>query len=190
MWILIAALVASPATVRKAPLQAPADAPAEAPVPQLSPEELRARIDAFLGVIDVPIPVSQWRALGPQAAPLLEQIIGDAQAFPSRRAMAVDGLVAAAPERAAALTPQLAQSETQPVVVRVAALHGAVRVLPPLKLVAALKPVLETAKELGLRKSAAELLARHGKIAGCRAVRAQAGREESGAFDRALERCE
>ncbi len=193
MWILIAALIAGPAaTARKAsPQPATASHPAaEAPVQQLSPEELRAQIDAFLGVIDVPIPVSQWRALGPQAAPILEQIIGDPQAFPSRRAKAVDGLVAAAPERAALLTPQLAQSEAQPVVVRVAALQGAARVLPSPKLVAALKPVLETAKQPGLRRSAAELLARHGRSAGCRAVRAQAEREERGAFDRALERCE
>jgi hypothetical protein len=82
------------------------------------------------------------------------------------------------------------QSESQPVVVRVAALHGAARVLSSAKLLAALKPVLETAKQPGLRKSAADVLARHGKRAGCRAVRAQAEREESGAFDSALTHCE
>lgn len=187
MWMLIAALVAGPASVRK---PAPAAPPAEAKPEALAPDELRARIDGYLGVIDVPIPVAQWRALGPAAAPLLEQIIADPKAFPSRRAKAVDGLSSAAPERAAALLPQLLQGEAQPIVVRVAALHGAARVLPAPKLLAALKPVLETAKEPGLRRSAAELLARHGKAAGCRAVRAQAAREESGAFEQALERCE
>jgi hypothetical protein len=186
MLILIAALIAGPAAVRPRPSQPAADAP----IQQLSPAALRAEIDSYLGVIDVPIAVSQWRALGPQAAPILEQIIGDAQAFPSRRAKAVDGLVAAAPDRAAALAPQLLQSESQPVVVRVAALHGAARVLSSAKLLAALKPVLETAKQPGLRKSAADVLARHGKRAGCRAVRAQAEREESGAFDSALTHCE
>ena len=186
MWILIATLVAGPAAVRKAPSQAPADVP----VRNLSPQELRAQVDAFLGVIDQPMPDAQWRSLGPAAAPILEQIISDPQALPSRRAKAVDGLVAAAPERAAALTPQLAQSEAEPVVVRVAALHGAAHVLSSPKLLVALKPVLETAREPGLRRSAAELLARHGRSSGCRAVRAQAQREERGAFDRALERCE
>ena len=187
MWILIAALVAGPAHARP---KAPPQTGAAAPVQVLSPEELRAQIEAYLGVIDVPIPLAQWRALGPQAAPILEQIIGDPKVFPSRRAKAVDGLASAAPERAAVLAPQLAQSEAEPVVVRVAALHGAARVLPARQLLAVLKPVLESARQPGLRKSAAEVLARHGKSAGCRAVRAQAEREESGAFDGLLERCE
>lgn len=187
MLILIAALIAGPAHAPRPPAPQPL---MEAPSQRLSPEELRAQIETYLGVIDVPIPVSQWRALGPEAGPVLEQIIGDAQVFPSRRAKAVDGLVAAAPDRAALLTPQLAQSATQPVAVRMAALHGAARVLPAARLLAALKPVMESAREPGLRRSAAELLARHGRSAGCRAVRAQATREEQGAFDTALERCE
>ena len=187
MWTVIAALVAlGPGAHRSAVQPAP-----QAPAPALlSPEQLRKTVETYLGSIDTPIPAARWQALGPAAGPVLEQVLDDPKAFPSRRAKALDGLVWAAPERAAPRVTRLAQSEDEPIVVRVAALHGAVLLQPARQLVATLRPVLESAREPGMRAAAAELLARHGRSAGCQAVRAQAGREATGAFDRALARCE
>ncbi len=189
MWmILIAALIAlGPGAHRSSAPPVAEPGPPRAP---LSPDELRQTIETYLNSIDTPISPSRWQALGPAAAPLLEQVLDDRQAFPTRRAKALDGLVSAAPDRAALRVTRLAQGENEPMVVRVSALHGAARLLPSHGLVAALRPVLQSAKEPGLRAVAADLLARHGRSAGCQAVRAQAGREVDGAFARALERCE
>lgn len=187
--LLIAALVAlGPGAHRSATPPPQPDAPVA--VTPLSPDELRKTVDAYLGTIDTPIAPSRWQALGPAAAPLLERVLDDRGAFPSRRAKALDGLVSAAPDRAAPRLGALAQSEEEPVVVRVAALHGAARLLPAHKLVTALRPVLEHAREPGLRAQAAELLARHGRSAGCQAVRAQAAHEEKDALERALQHCQ
>jgi hypothetical protein len=183
IWLLIAALLAAPAPRRghRAPTS---------PAETLSDEEIARRANAFLGSIDTPITAEQWRALGPRAAAVLEPIIEDQNAMPSRRAKAVDGLVSAAPARAAQLVGKLARDEAQPLVVRVAALHGARSVLPSSKLVAELKPVLDQASDAGLRGVAAEVLS-HAK-GGCAAVRARVEREgpdERAAYERALRRC-
>ena len=191
MWTtLIAAIAALMALSPGAHRSATPPTAAPEPAAPLSPEELRKTIETYLNSIDIPISPARWQALGPAAAPQLEQVLDDPQAFPTRRAKALDGLISAAPERAAPRLARLAQSEDEPIVVRVSALHGATRLLPPHQLMAALKPVLQSAKQPGLRASAADLLARHGRSAGCQAVRAQAAREEKGAFDRALQHCE
>lgn len=185
IWLLIAALFAAP-TPRHGHR-----APAAAGAPEsLSDEEIARRANGYLGSIDTPISAAQWRALGPRAATVLEPIIGDRNALPTRRAKAIDGLAAAAPSRAAQLVGKLARDEAEPVVVRISALHGARRVLPSAKLIAELKPVLESARDPGLRGVAAEVIT-HAK-GGCAAVRARLEREgadERAAYDRALRRC-
>lgn len=188
MWMLIVALIAGPASSRR-PV---APEGGKVQVLDLTDAELRQQIDAYLGTIDTPISQARWAALGPKAAPILEEIIANPKVLPTRRAKAVEGLAGAAPDRAAELLPQLAQSEDEPTVVRVGALTGAGRVLPPAKLVVAVRPVLENASERGLRVKAADVLARHGKAAGCEAVRAHAGRlseDELPAFQGAVDRC-
>ena len=155
---------------------------------QLTDDEVRAKARAYLGAIERAAPVEQWKELGPRAAEVLEPIASDPQAMPTKRAMAMDGLAAAAPDRAAALAPRLARDEKQPLVLRVAAVHAAASVLPPAKAQAELKPVLQ-GKHAGLRGEAAEALSRHG---GCAAVKKQAAREparRTGAWRRALARC-
>jgi len=182
---LLAALIAAPRVPRANP------APEQPVQEQLSDAELRERVEAYLGAIDRPVGASRWKALGPQAAPILEAVIADEAQFPSRRAKAVDGLVAAAPDRAASLVGKLARDERQPSVVRVAALHGAGEVLPPAKAVSELRPVLRTAKSTGMRAQAAEVLAR--KQGGCAEVRGQVARESQqhrDAFSRAMKQCQ
>jgi len=182
--LLIAALVAVPRVPRSGPA-------AEQPVQQqLSDTELRERVDGYLNALDRPVSSADWKALGPQAAPLLEAVIADETALPSRRAKAVNGLVAAAPDRASRLVGTIAKDEQQPVVVRVAAMHGAGRVLPSSRAVRELGPVLRSAKSAGMRAEAANVLAR--KQGGCADVRDQVARENSEhrpAFSRAMKRC-
>ncbi len=171
--LLLAAMIAAPRLPRAHP------APEQPAQEQLSDAELRERVEAYLGAIDR------------QAAPILEAVVADRAQFPSRRAKAVDGLVAAAPDRAATLVGELARDERQPSVVRVAAMHGAAQVLPPAKAVSELRPVLRTAKSTGMRAQAAEVLAR--KQGGCAEVRGQVEREQAEnreAFARAIKQCQ
>ncbi len=186
-WLVIAALVATP----KLPHGKQKAPSGQQTAEQLSPEEVRRRAEAYLGTIDTPIRPEQWKALGPRAADVLEPIVTDTKEMPTRRAHALDGLVLAAPQRAAPLVGKIARDESQPTVVRVAALHGAPRVLPSSKLVSELKPVLQKAGDPGMRSVAADVLARHGKQAGCTAVKAQAAKERDNAgFEKPLERCQ
>jgi len=182
--LLIAALLGAP----RPPRARPAAPPADQQQAQLSDDEVREKAQAYLGAIDRSATAAQWKALGPRAAQVLEPIASDPQALPSKRAMAVDGLAAAAPDRAAALAGKLARDEKQPLVVRVAAVHAAGEALPPQSAVEELKPVLQ-GRHAGLRGVAAEVLSRHG---GCSAVREQAAREKAArpaAWQRALSRC-
>ncbi len=156
----------------------------------MPPAEAQQKARAYLGAIDRPITAEQWRALGPAAADVLEPIATDANEFPSRRAKALEGLSAIAPDRAAPLVGRMARDEREAPVVRVAAMRGAAMVLPPARALTELKPVLQSARSPGMRSAAADVLAR-GK-SGCAAVRKQAARERPEhreAFRNALARC-
>lgn len=185
-WLLVAVLIAVP----KLPHGKRPPAPAAQPVEQLSPEEARRRAEAYLGSIDTPISAAQWKALGAAGGAVLEPIVRDPQAMPTRRAHALEGLVHAAPDRAAPLVSALARDESAPVVVRVAAMHGAPALFGSSKLVTELKPVLQRAQDPGLRSVAADVLSRHGKKAGCAAVKAQAAREDNPGFERPVGNCQ
>jgi hypothetical protein len=182
---LIAALLATPRLPHGK--HAPAPSVQEQP---MTADEVRERVDSYLSSIDRPVDAGAWRALGPRAAEVLEPIATDANAFPSRRARALEGLVAAAPDRAAQLVGAIARDEKQPAVLRVAALRGAGQVLPPSRALSELKPVMQSARSAGMRGAAAEVLA--GSKGACSAVREQAARErpaEQPAYERALKKC-
>lgn len=184
--LLVAALLAALPVGRDRPRNsAPQPPPARE---RLTDDEVRSEAEAWLNSIDRPISAEQWRSLGPRAAKVLEPVAADAKEFPTRRAMAMDGLAAAAPERAAALAGKLARDEKEPVVVRVAAVHAAGAVLPNRAAQSELRPVLK-GRNAGLRGEAAEVLSRKG---GCTAVREQAAQENAelhGSWKRALQRC-
>jgi hypothetical protein len=184
--LLVAALLSVPPVGRDRPK---GSAPSQ-PTPQahLTDEEVRAKVDAWLGAIDRPITAEQWKSLGPRAAAVLEPVVTDPDAFPTSRAIAMDGLAAVAPNRAAALAPGLARDERQPVVLRVAAVHATGAVLSAPAAQRELKPVLR-GRDPGLRGEAAEVLSRRG---GCAAVREEALQDQAqaaGSWQRAIARC-
>lgn len=183
--LVFAALLAAPRAPRAAPARQPATAQQT-----LSDAELQRRVNTYLNVLDRPIPAARWQELGERAAPLLEAVIASENEFPSRRAMAVDGLAAAAPARARQLLGKMARDEAQPTAVRVAAVHGAAALLDADQAMRELGPVLRAAKSAGMRAEAADVLSQ--KRAGCAEVRDQAAREKlehRAAFERSLKRC-
>jgi hypothetical protein len=181
--ILVASLLCALPPQRSAP---PAPDPSQAQ--PLSDEEIRQRIDTFMGSIDSPIPSAYWRALGARGAALLEGMAQDPNLLPSRRAKAVAGLSAIGAATSSAVLLSLARSPQVPLNVRLTAIHGVPGVVASSQVTAALQPMLENAENEHLRAAAAEVLSRHG---GCGLVRAQARRErDTLAFHRALQICD
>ena len=184
--LLVLALLASPPVGRQR--ARPSAAAGTEARPQMSDEEVRQDATAFLNTIDRPISAEQWKALGPRAADVLEPIIRDPNQFPTRRAKALAGLAAAAPARAAALAGKMARDEEQPVIVRIAAVHAAGKVLSNAAAKSELKPVLR-GRDPGVRGAAAEALSEKGA---CDAVRDQVVQESAhrpASWKRALARC-
>jgi HEAT repeat protein len=160
---------------------------------QLSEEQLRRQIDSLLGTIDTPVRDDRWKSLGPGAVPILRQIAQDQREFPSRRARALNGLAAIGGPEAEKTVLDLARSPGERFQVRSAALSGAGQLLPPDRLAAELRPVLEGANRVQVRAAAAEVLARHAQEGGCGAMRAQVEREKGddrAFYHRALRTCD
>ena len=132
--------------------------------------EVRARVEGLLGAYRA-VTSAEWRALGPEAAPVLEAVAADARALPTRRARALAALGSIRPAAAAPLLRQLAADRTAPVVLRSAAVEAAPAVLGA-DAVAFLSPFLRD-PEAAVRHRSAEALAASGE-AGCRAVVADA----------------
>ena len=184
LLLAAALLAAAPASQGSAP-----EAPAQR---ELSDAEIRSSVQSYLGSIDTPITADRWRALGPKAGPILEELAQDPERLPTRRARALEGLSFVGSSNATSLMVDLAQRESEPPVVRMSAMRGAGRLLGPAKLVAALKPVLVNAKDAHVRAAAAEVLAHRSPSAGCAAVTAQVGHEQGDkqiAFQKAVDHC-
>ncbi|HEY1417336.1 MAG TPA: hypothetical protein VGF41_05500 [Myxococcaceae bacterium] len=131
---------------------------------------LRSRVEGLLGAYRA-VTVAEWRALGPEAAPVLEGVARDAQALPTRRARALAALGVLRPEAAAPLVRQLASDGTVPVPLRAAALDVAPGVLGA-DAPGFLAPFLSD-REGRVRRHSAEALAASG-AAGCRVLTAEA----------------
>jgi hypothetical protein len=156
-------------------------------------DEVRPLVEAYLGSIDTPIGADRWRALGPAAAPILEELARDPGQLPTRRARALEGLSFVGSPAAAGLMVELLGREGEPPVVRTSALRGAGALLDADRLLAVARPVLEHATDAHIRAAAAEVLARRAPRMGCAPVRDQAARERAElrlAFARALKACE
>jgi hypothetical protein len=158
----------------------------------LTDAQLAERVGDYLKVIDVPIDPDQWRALGPRAAPLLEQIVNDPGALPTRRAQALWALVQITGLQAQGQLGRLALREDQPFVLRQAAVRGLAAVAAPGQLEAALRPIMERAGDGRLRAAAAHELVLRTRGGACALVRAQSDAEAPGDrayFASAVEGC-
>jgi hypothetical protein len=152
---------------------------------------VRERTLALLGAIDRPIRPETWRALGPEAVPVLAEVAASNE-LPTRRALALEGLAALGGPRAESLHRSLAADAKAPRTVRRAAVRGLGRLVAARELDAALRPVLERDPDRAVRATAAEVLSRRSPSTSCGAIRAQARREGSASapFSRALAACE
>jgi hypothetical protein len=150
---------------------------------------MKQRVEVYLGSIDTPIPEARWKALGPDAGPLLASIAtGDV--LPSRRAKALHALSIVDAARAAPLATADAANTKEPLVVRSAAVRAVARTLPPAEAVAVLRPVLSGA-DVPLQRRTAEALASVG-AEGCAALQvhtAPLGAEARAPFAKALASC-
>jgi hypothetical protein len=150
------------ALLLSAPLPAP---PPREPLAcrELTDAERRERIDSYLRTIDVPVDPDAWTALGPGAAPVLEEIARDPRALPTRRAQAVSALAIVSGASASALLAELAAREDEPITVRLSAVRGLAAVTAPDRLPDVLRPVLEGARDPRIRAAAARHLADTGR---------------------------
>ena len=149
--------------------------------------ELREVIESYLDASERPMPYAQWQALGQRAEPILREIVsGDA--LPTRRARAVNGLVALAGQSTPAMLAEFSLDEAKPLSVRLAAVRGLSRLTVDSELLAALRPVVEGAKDPRISSTAAELIAQRVPESGCALVRAKGASDLH--FQRALSACE
>lgn len=189
---VLAALLAAGQFQLKRPASPPPVQGEARPAPDLSDDEIRERIETYLGAIDRPVGIERWRDLGPRAAPFLEAIAASRKELPTRRAQAIDGLSAVGGATAPAVVAGLSRGEDEPLVVRLSAVRGLGRMVTGAKLASSLRPVLEGAKDARVRGLAAQTLAERAPRQSCRAVKARALREDDEArehYERALERC-
>ncbi len=148
---------------------------ADAGTPSGAGVDLHQQIQALLATRDAPVTPQQWRALGQAALPELERLAADRSELPTRRARAIEGIVALGSPRAPKLLVRLSRAEDEAYVVRMSAIRGTGRTLSASRQLTALQPVLEGATDPALRGVAAEVLSRH--PSSCPAVAAQSRRE-------------
>ena len=154
-----------------APSDAAVCAPPAAPGAEAPPAPgVREKTLALLGAIDRPIRPETWRALGPEAVPVLAEVAAASDALPTRRALALEGLAALGGPRAESLHRSIAADAKEPRVVRRAAVRGLGRLVPAKQVDAALRPLLERDPDRAVRATAAEVLSRRSPSASCDAT--------------------
>src|SRR5215467_1718950 len=154
--ILVASLICA------LPPRGTAPAAGEPQQQPLAEEEIRARIDTFMGTIDTPIPAAQWRALGTRGAAILEGMAQDPNLRPTRRAKAIAGLSAIGAESSSAVLVSLAGSAEAPLNVRLSAVYAIPGVVAAPQVAPTLQPFLQGSDNLHVRAAAADVLSRHG----------------------------
>lgn len=157
--------------------------------PAAADDALKQTVEMYLNTIDVPISEARWKALGPEAAPLLASI-AEGDALPSRRARALYALSVVDAARAAPLAAADVANPSQPLAVRSAAARAVARTMPAAQAVRVLRPVLSSAG-VPLQLRTAEALASVGPE-GCSAVQGHVshlGTEARTPFQPVLARC-
>jgi HEAT repeat protein len=169
---------------------APQGAVTAASGPAAADARLRQTVEDYLGVIDRPIPAEAWQKLGPDAVPVLDEIVHSSQAD-WRRSNALAALSILGGPRAEAVLLEQARDPAARWSVRLAAVRGAGHLLDPSRVTGELGPILERDPDVRVRAGTAEVLARRAGPAGCAAVRSQVAREPArrGVYHGALRAC-
>ena len=160
--------------------------------PPLSDAQIRDEVTALLGTIDRPVSGERWKALGPAAVPVLAEIAASEGEMPTTRSMALAALGSASAPEGERVSRALLDSPDAPVTVRQTAVRTLGKVLSPVRLQAALSPVLRAEREPDLRSAAAETLARHAPEEACAEVVDQISLEPAAdhpRFERAAALC-
>jgi hypothetical protein len=176
-----AQIILSTALIAGAASQVPAQAQLNR---NSSPGVDRAQVEALLGAYENSAGPERWRSLGDAAIPILESVVADSLALPTRRARSLDGLAALG---AGDLTMQhVANSDWEPLIVRMSAVRGLAQVLPESVLIPTLRPLLNDAQSQ-MRGITAEALSH--TPAGCAEINDMAKRETDGWRSRFARAC-
>jgi HEAT repeat protein len=154
--------------------------------------EVRAEVEALLGVIDRPVSPESFRRFGAEGEAALADI-ALSNAMPPHRTRALEVLAALRSPRAEEVHRAVAASADAPRTTRRTAVLGLGRLVPRERAAAALRPFLERDGDPRVRAAAAEALADAAPAESCGAVRAQAAREDAAGkarFGRAVAACE
>ncbi|MBN1962672.1 MAG: hypothetical protein JW841_17200 [Deltaproteobacteria bacterium] len=144
---------------------------------ELSDSQLNSRIEAYLGSFCIPVKKAQWQSLGQRAIPILETIVQNDTALPSRRTAALAGLTALNSTSSTTTIHTLANNTNEHVSLRFAALRSLAALTQQDKLESTLKPFMISAHDARIRAVAAEQLSIHSKGSKCSLVRQQLARE-------------
>jgi hypothetical protein len=146
------------------------------PAPPPDDAALRAQVNDLLGAIDRPVSAESWRALGPDAVPILSGIASAPDVRPSKRASAVAALAILGGPEAERVHRALARDPAAPWNVRMYAVRGMPRVVASGRVATEVRPVLAADADARVRAAAAEVLVRDAP-GGCAVVRDHLARE-------------
>src|SRR5499427_1223951 len=137
-----------------------------------SSQNIAAQVQALLGAHENGASPERWRSLGDAAIPILESVVADYNALPTRRARSLDGL--AALSSGSATMQRVANTDWEPLIVRMSAVRGLGQILPESELIPALRPLLND-PQWQMRGATAQALSN--TPAGCAEIAAMAQQE-------------
>lgn len=149
---------------------------------------LRGRVEGLLGSYST-VTAAQWKALGPEAAPILASVVGDATVLPTFRGRALAALGAVDPATAAPHVRRLLADGSAPVALRSAAIGAAPGVLGEEAALPLLQPLL-AGDDATLTTVSARSLARAGAASCAVLTREARRRPDREAVARSAAACE
>jgi hypothetical protein len=132
-------------------------------------QNISAQVEALLSAYEDSASPARWLSLGDAAIPILESVVADYNSLPSRRARSLDGL--AALSSGSATMQRVANSDWEPLIVRMSAVSGLAQILPESDLIPALRPLLND-PQWQMRGATAQALSN--TPAGCAEIAAMA----------------
>lgn len=155
-----------------------------------SADDLRGQVKAYLNSIDTRITAADWKALGPEAAPILREIATSADTLPLRRARAIEGWSAVG-EGDSSWLVDLARTEQEQFLVRRSALVASKARLSQAQFVEKFQPLLQEGVDVRMRQEAGRALIAVSPTRGCAAVQRNVAttRQAEGVLKTLLKKC-